>query len=211
MTNQQEQRLRRSVGTLRSNHSLIDTELFPARGYADVMPASLSGRTAAVLTASDRCFAGTRADESGPGLKKLLQEEGAQVLEVVVSPDDLHVLIQHLRTLAAAQVQLIVTTGGTGLSARDNTPEATMAVCQRLIPGLAEYLRQTGLAETPFSVLSRGVCGIADRSLVINLPGSTRGAITGLRRLLPLLPHSLDLLSGHTDHVPSPVQSSGSA
>ena len=161
----------------------------------------LEGRTATVLTASDRCFAGTQVDRSGPGVKDLLEAEGARVLDLIVSPDDLPVLTRHLRTLAAARVQLIVTTGGTGMAPRDNTPEATLAVCGRLVPGLSELLRQHGAKDTPFAALGRGVCGIAQSSLIINLPGSPGGAVSGLRTLLPLLPHALDLIAGNTKHA----------
>ncbi len=171
--------------------------------YADCVPPLLTGRTAAVLTASDRCFAGTQVDRSGPGVKDLLEAEGARVLDLIVSPDDLPVLTEHLRSLASAQVHLIVTTGGTGMAPRDNTPEATLAVCHRLVPGLAELLRLNGSQETPFAVLSRGVCGIAERSLVVNLPGSPSGATGGLRTLLTLLPHALDLIAGNTNHDPA--------
>lgn len=97
---------------------------------------------------------------------------------------------------------LVLTTGGTGLSARDNTPEATLALCTRLVPGLAELIRQEGARETPFAALGRGVCGIAGTSLIVNLPGSPSGAVASLRAVLPLLPHALDLLAGQTEHEP---------
>ncbi len=133
----------------------------------------------------------------------LLAEVEAVVLEVVVSSDDVSMLIEYLRA-ATARAALVVTTGGTGLSARDNTPEATLAVCPRLVPGLAETMRQHGATETPYAALGRGVCGIAGRALVLNLPGSPGGAVSSLRTILPLLPHALDLLAGQTDHAGTP-------
>ena len=163
------------------------------------MPTSLHGRTAIVLTASDRCFAGTQVDRSGPALVALLQTAGAELLPSRIVPDDLPVLIASLRE-AATQATLILTTGGTGLAPRDNTPEATLAVCGRLVPGLGELIRHEGARQTPFAALGRGICGIAGNSLILNLPGSPAGAVSSLQAVLHLLPHALDLLAGKTDH-----------
>lgn len=160
---------------------------------------TLSGRKAVILTASDRCFAGTQIDRSGPALAALLETAGAQLLPTRIVSDDLPALIAALQQSAAAAA-LVLTTGGTGLAARDNTPEATLAVCERLVPGLAEVIRQEGARETPFAALGRGVCGVAGRTLIVNLPGNPAGAVSSLRVVLPLLPHALDLLAGKTNH-----------
>jgi molybdenum cofactor synthesis domain-containing protein len=154
---------------------------------------------AVVLTISDRCFEGRQDDLSGPGVVRLLEAAGIGSVTAEVLPDELDLIVASLQRYAA-EVPLIVTTGGTGLSARDVTPEATRLVCERLIDGLAERMRAEGLRQTPFAPLSRAVCGTVGRTLIVNLPGSPAGAEGSLRAILPLLPHALDLLAGLTSH-----------
>jgi molybdenum cofactor synthesis domain-containing protein len=161
---------------------------------------NLSGFTVAVITASDRCFGGTQVDVSGPAVAKILAEAGATVVEALVLPDEISDLSSGIRA-AAERAQLVLTTGGTGLALRDVTPEATLAVCQRTVPGLAELIRQDGAKHTPFAALGRGVAGVCGGALVINLPGSPKGAVSSLQAVLPLLTHALALLAGETDHA----------
>ena len=155
---------------------------------------------ATVVTASDRSAAGTRDDLSGPAVADLLAAAGFDVAREVV-PDDREVLAALLRRLADEGGQrLIVVTGGTGLAPRDVTPEATRDVIEREVPGLAEAMRAAGRARTPKADLSRGVCGIRGTTLIVDVPGSVRGATESLDAIIGLLPHALDLLEGHTEH-----------
>jgi len=155
--------------------------------------------TAVVLTISDRCAAGSQVDRSGPVVAGLLMEQGLIAPLRATLPDEVGEIAHALRHYAA-EVDLIVTTGGTGLTPRDVTPEATIMVCDRFVDGLSERMRAEGLKQTPMAPLSRAVCGCIDSTLVINLPGSVAGAETSLRAILELLPHALELLAGHGGH-----------
>ncbi len=150
---------------------------------------------AAVITVSDSCFEGRRVDQSGPAVADLLRQHSFDVVEQATVPDEIEKIQETLLSLCE-RVSLVVTTGGTGLSPRDVTPEATLTVCDRRLDGLAEQMRAEGRKETAFSVLSRGVCGTRGKSLILNVPGSPRGASSSLRSVLPVLPHALALLAG---------------
>jgi molybdopterin adenylyltransferase len=155
---------------------------------------------AVVITVSDRCSRGEFEDLSGPAVVQELESEGFEVGAPVVVPDERKVIEDAIRN-AAGRARLVVTTGGTGIAPRDVTPEATQAVCDRLIPGLPELMRSEGRQRTFRAPLSRGVCGAIGSTLVLNLPGKPSGAVSSLRIVAPLLPHALDLLAGETAHA----------
>lgn len=155
--------------------------------------------TAAVVTVSDSCALGEREDVSGPAVAQLLQKLHFSVTAREVVPDD-SIQIQNLLIRLAREVQFIVTTGGTGIAARDLTPEATVVVCDRLLDGVAERMRSEGSKKTPFAALSRGVCGVRGSALILNLPGSPAGAVESLEAVAGLVPHAIELLGGNTEH-----------
>ncbi|GBC78843.1 Molybdopterin adenylyltransferase [bacterium HR09] len=156
---------------------------------------------AAVITVSDSSSRGEAADTAGPAVQALLAEKlGAFVAEAAVVPDELAVIQKTLRDLASRGLDLILTVGGTGLGPRDVTPEATRGVIQREVPGLAEAMRAASAQRTPRAWLQRGVAGVVGRTLIVNLPGSRRAACENLEVILPLLPHAVALLRGHTAH-----------
>ncbi|MEW5914064.1 MAG: MogA/MoaB family molybdenum cofactor biosynthesis protein [Thermodesulfobacteriota bacterium] len=151
------------------------------------------------MTISDQAAAGRRSDTAGPLLTEMLAQAGIRVAAQDTVPDEPEqIRAALLRYADELRLPLILTTGGTGLSPRDNTPEATAAVIERPVPGLAEAMRAAGLAHTPHAMLSRGICGIRGQSLIINLPGSPRGALENLETVLPALPHALEKLCGDT-------------
>ncbi|MYA00510.1 MAG: MogA/MoaB family molybdenum cofactor biosynthesis protein [Chloroflexi bacterium] len=156
--------------------------------------------SAAVLTLSDQGAAGRREDTSGPAIRKRLAELGIAIADDAIQSDDSDAIVARLREWVAQGLDLIVTTGGTGFGPRDNTPEATRRVIEREAPGLSELMRAEGLSKTPMAALSRGICGIAGGTLIINLPGSERAVRENLDALAPVLPHALQLIAGDTEH-----------
>lgn len=151
--------------------------------------------TAAVLTVSDRSSRGERPDEAGPLTVSLLETAGYRVVETALVPDEQPDIETALIRLAG-RAALVVTTGGTGFSPRDVTPEATLAVCERMTPGIPEAMRAASLAITPRAMLSRAAAGIRGGTLIINLPGSPKAARENLEAVLPTLEHGLKMLLG---------------
>lgn len=157
-------------------------------------------RTAMVFTISDSSHAGSRQDVSGPAVRARLEELGWTVNSEVM-PDDAVWISKRLAEVAdGGDAAAIFTTGGTGVALRDVTPEATNAVIEREIPGFGEWMRMSGRASTKTSILSRGVSGTRGRTLIVNLPGSPRGAVESLNAIIELVPHVMDLLRGKTEH-----------
>ena len=152
---------------------------------------------AAVLTVSDRSFRGERPDAGGPLVAEMLKNAGYEVVTTAIVPDEQPEIEAKLRQIAdSGTVQLLVTTGGTGFAPRDVTPEATLAVCDRLTPGIPEAMRYTSMQVTNRAMLSRAQAGIRKGTLIINLPGSPKAAKENLEAVLPALSHGLEMLSG---------------
>jgi molybdenum cofactor synthesis domain-containing protein len=155
--------------------------------------------TAAVLTVSDSSSRGERPDLSGPALVELLTKRNYQVVATEIVPDD-RTHVENALLRLSEKARLVVSTGGTGLAERDITPEATRAVCERMVEGIPECMRLEGVKKTPFAALSRGVCGTRGQALIVNLPGSPKGAVESLEAVIDILPHALQILGGNTAH-----------
>ena len=152
---------------------------------------------AAVLTISDKGYRGQREDTSGPAVRRMLEEAGWEVVHTAVLPDEREMIRAELIRLAdTAKLPLIVTTGGTGFSPRDITPEATAEVCDRMAPGIAEAIRSYSMTKTPRAMLSRAAAGLRGQTLIINLPGSPKAVQESLEFVLPSLGHGLEILTG---------------
>jgi len=156
--------------------------------------------TAAVITVSDSAAKGTRFDRSGLAVLQALEKRYFHVVGNEVVPDE-RPQIENALVRWTEHARLIVTTGGTGIAERDVTPEATRAVCHKLVEGLAERMREESLKHTPFASLSRAVCGIRGKTLIVNLPGSPEGAVECLEAIIDVVPHALELLEGKTEHA----------
>lgn len=178
--------------------------LHPGLPVLVVRSISRSAIQVAVVTASDRCAAGSTVDTSGPAVANLLHNRlGAHIAWSIIVPDDAGLIAEVLKDLCDRRVDLIVTTGGTGLSARDVTPEATRAVIDRELPGLAEAMRAASAKHTPSALLSRAIAGVRNETLIVNLPGSVKGATENLDAILLTIPHAVKMLRGETAHPES--------
>ncbi len=153
---------------------------------------------AGVLTVSDKASRGERRDTSGPAIEEMLGSIGARVMRYEVVADEREEIAERLRAWADEGLDLVLTTGGTGLGPRDDTPEATLSVLERQVPGIAEAMRLQGLKHTPMAMLSRAVAGVRGRTLIVNLPGSEKGVRENLAAILPALAHAVESLRGET-------------
>jgi molybdopterin adenylyltransferase len=156
--------------------------------------------SARVITCSDAAASGERQDLSGPAVRDLLQSHGYIVDAVVVVADTIEFIATAIVDATESGNRLVVTTGGTGISPRDVTPDATLKVCERVIPGFGELMRAASLQKTPMAALSRMQAATRGTALVVNLPGSTAGAVENMQAVLHLIPHALELLAGKTEH-----------
>jgi molybdopterin adenylyltransferase len=155
-----------------------------------------------IITVSDSAVAGTRADRSGPALRERVEALGWSVRAHELIADERDQIASVLRRWSdSPETQVILTTGGTGVALRDVTPEATREVIEREVPGLGELMRADGRKSTPFAMLSRGLAGLRGQSLIVNLPGSPKGALESLDSIANLIPHIVDLLEGRTSHA----------
>lgn len=170
-------------------------------GGDDAVTTNSPRRTAAVLTVSDRGSRGETVDTAGPAVAAILEGAGFEVRARDLLPDDPDLIAERLRGWSDASFALVLTAGGTGLSPRDRTPEATVGVADYIVPGIPESMRAAGRASTPLAALSRGVAAVRDGTLIVNLPGSERGATESLQAILEVLPHAIDQL-GAMDHAP---------
>jgi molybdenum cofactor biosynthesis protein B len=153
-----------------------------------------------VITISDGVFHGHREDTSGPGLIALLKAGGFEVGGPQVVPDEMEQIADAIETAVTRGADIVVTTGGTGLGPRDVTPQATASLVEYEVPGIAEEMRRAGLATTPMAALSRGLAGVRGQALIINVPGSLKGATESLEAVMPMLGHAVKLLHGDTAH-----------
>lgn len=151
----------------------------------------------AILTVSDSCAQGERKDVSGPAIRDILSEGQFQVCEKKITADNLKAIANQLKYFSdKADIDVVLTTGGTGLGPRDVTPEATVSVCERTVPGISEIIREQGYQKTKRAILSRGVAGVRNNTLIINLPGSPKAVRESLEIILDVLPHAVEMIHG---------------